>query len=92
MNYARFTTLTAVDHQGKRQRFYYVVEPEMKPIPQGFMETIRSQSLTHVYPERKSNGLDAGITFEYIYRDKQTRDLGTFTIARGDCKDVAGSK
>jgi hypothetical protein len=86
------TTLTAVDHQGKRQRFYYIVEPEKKPIPQVFIETVRSQSLSHVCPDRRSNGLDAGITMEFIYRDKQMRDLGTFTIASGDCKDVARSK
>jgi len=78
-----FTTLVAVDHQGNRMRFHYLVVGSVPPTAIG---TARATVLDDVCAEEATNGLDAGVAFEYIYQDKQSKPLGAYTILKSDCK------
>jgi hypothetical protein len=77
------TTLAAVDHQGNRLRFHYVLEGNVPPTA---IETVRPQAIADVCAKRATNGLDGGVSFEYIYRDKQSKLLGSYTVLKSDCR------
>ncbi|MET3964996.1 DUF4339 domain-containing protein [Bradyrhizobium sp. S3.9.1] len=85
-----YTTLIAVDHAGYKLRTTSVVDPgKGNVIPTTFLQTVRAQALPKVCAEKETNGLNAGIIFEYAFRDAQAKYLGAYTIAKADCNSAS---
>lgn len=84
-----FTTIASVDHEGSRLRIHGVVDPGKMVIPSNFIDGVRASNLPKVCADHVANGIDAGVTFEYIYKDVQSKNLGSFSITAADCKGVS---
>lgn len=83
------TTMVAVDHEGNRLRFSYVLDLRKQAFSPTLLQTVRAQILPKLCAEKSTNGLNAGIVFDYAYRDPQAKSLGSFSIAKGDCSSAS---
>lgn len=87
-NLDQLATLVAVDHAGNTIRYEMTVDlskTTAKPTA-AFASQVRSPMLRAICSSEAAQILKLGASYEYIYRDQNSNDLGRFTVLNSDCQ------
>jgi hypothetical protein len=85
------TTLVAIRHAGSKVQFDMVVDlskAASKPTT-SFASQMRALVLPKVCNSEMVQSLRIGASYEYVYRDQKSNDLGGFIISNSDCQSLS---
>jgi len=85
------TTLVAIRHAGSKVQFDMVVDlskAASRPTT-SFASQMRALILTKVCSSEMVQSLRIGASYEYVYRDQKSNDLGSFIISNSDCQSLS---
>ena len=83
------TTLVAIHHIGRKVQFDVVVDlGKAASRPTSFAAQLRALVLPKVCNSEMVQSLRIGASYEYIYRDEESNDLGSFIISSSDCQNL----
>jgi len=83
------TTLVAIHHIGRKVQFDVVVDlGKAASRPTSFAAQLRALVLPKVCNSEMVQSLRIGASYEYIYRDEKSNDLGSFIISNSDCQNL----
>ena len=84
------TTLVAIHHAGSKVQFDMVVDlgkAASRPTA-SFASQVRALVLPKVCNSEMVQSLRIGASYEYVYRDQKSNDLGGFIISNSDCQTL----
>jgi hypothetical protein len=85
------TTLVAIRHAGSKVQFDMVVDlskAASRPTT-SFASQMRALVLPKVCNSEMVQSLRIGASYEYVYRDQKSNDLGGFIISNSDCQSLS---
>jgi hypothetical protein len=85
------TTLVAIRHAGSKVQFDMVVDlskAASRPTT-SFVSQMRALVLPKVCNSEMVQSLRIGASYEYVYRDQKSNDLGGFIISNSDCQSLS---
>jgi hypothetical protein len=85
------TTMVAIRHAGSKVQFDAVVDlskAASRPTA-SFASQMRALVLPKVCNSEMVQSLRIGVSYEYVYRDQKSNDLGSFIISNSDCQSLS---